>query len=86
MGSAQSYPTYCFGVSHIVSADHVLEQLRLIRAEKRQARPGVFLDAGRVHRVPDTTRDDRALLGTHTDILQEINDRLLALQRDARRN
>jgi hypothetical protein len=68
-----------------VSADHVLEQLRLIRAENEKrdrelalmrADLVVFrsqLDVSRTHLETIVS-----VLGTHTDILHEINDRLLA--------
>lgn len=71
-----------------MSADHVLEQLRLIRAENEKrdrelalmrAELVVFrsqLDVSRTHLETIVS-----VLGTHTDILHEINDRLLALQR-----
>jgi len=71
-----------------MSADHVLEQLRLIRAEneKRDRELAVMradlivfrsqLDVSRTHLETIVS-----VLGTHTNILHEINDRLLALQR-----
>ena len=63
-----------------MSDDHVLEQLRLIRAEndKRDREFSLMRAEFTVFRtqIEMIVR----LLGTHTDILQEINDRLLALQ------
>ena len=66
----------------LVSADHVLEQLRLIRAEndKRDREFSLMRAEFTVFRTQ--LEMIVRLLGTHTDILQEINDRLLALQRE----
>ncbi len=75
-----------------MSADHVLEQLRLIRAEndKRdrdlalmraefvmfRAEFALLRDGFRTH-----LETIIGMLSTHTDTLYQINDRLLALQR-----
>ena len=63
-----------------MSADHVLEQLRLIRAEndKRDREFSLMRAEFTVFRTQ--LEMIVRLLGTHTDILQEINDRLLTLQ------
>ncbi|MDQ3565126.1 MAG: hypothetical protein M3436_13635 [Pseudomonadota bacterium] len=71
-----------------MSADHVLDQLRLIRAENEKrdrelalmrAEFVVFRSQLDVFRTYLETIV--SVLGTHTDTLQEINERLLGLQR-----
>jgi hypothetical protein len=64
-----------------MSADHVLEQLRLIRAEndKRDRELALMRADFALFRMHLETIVN--VLGTHTDVLHEINERLLGLQR-----
>jgi hypothetical protein len=78
-----------------VSADHVLEQpngqepgfyevqdeLRLIRAENEKRDRELALMQTELVVFRTHLETIVSVLGTHTDILHEINDRLLALQR-----
>lgn len=64
-----------------MSADHVLEQLRLIRAENEKRDRELALMRADFALFRAHLQSIVSVLGTHTDILQEINERLLALQR-----
>lgn len=65
-----------------MSDDHVLEQLRLIRAENDKGDREFSLMRAEFTVFRTQLEMIVRLLGTHTDILQEISDRLLALQRE----
>lgn len=75
-----------------MSADHVLEQLRLIRAENEKRdrelalmRAEFVMFRSRLDIMEQLLRTHLetivSMLGTHTDALYGINDKLLALQR-----
>lgn len=68
-----------------MSADHVLEQLRLIRAENAKRDLELALLRADFTAFRDIVNTQLSaivrLLGTQTDALHAINDRLLALQR-----